>query len=199
MSLVKLNKTYKYKFMEIELPKGTGGFLHPEKVLSQLGIKEGMNVADFGCGHGYFAIPVAKMIGKDGKVYAVDVLSEALESVRSRAQMENVLNVETLRGNLEISGGSKLAADSVDLVLIHNVLFQSQKKSDIIKEVKRVLKQGGMLELTDWLPQKGTIGPQEGWRISFEVAKKLAEEQGFSFQRSFDAGEYHFGLIFIKP
>ncbi len=182
-----------------ELPKGTGGFLQPQKVLDQLGIKEGMSVADLGCGHGYFTIPAAKMVGKDGKVYAVDVLSDALEAVRSRAQMENVSNIEALRGNLEVLGGSKIADESMDLVLIHSVLFQSQKKSGIIKEIKRVLKPGGMLELADWLSQKGTIGPQEGWRIPADEIQKLVEAEGFSFQRSFDAGEYHYGLIFIKP
>ncbi|MBU1102112.1 class I SAM-dependent methyltransferase [Patescibacteria group bacterium] len=182
----------------VEFPKGSGGFIQPEKVLAQLGIEEGMKVADSGCGHGYFTVPVAKTIGPEGKVYAVDVLAEALEVVRSRAQMENLLNIQTLRGNLEISGGSKTPGDSVDLVLIHNVLFQSQKKSDIIKEARRALKDGGRLELIDWLPEKKAIGPQEGWRISAEEAKNLVQEQGFSFERSFDAGEYHFGLIFTK-
>jgi ubiquinone/menaquinone biosynthesis C-methylase UbiE len=185
--------------MEVTLPKGTGGFLHPEKVLSQLGLKEGMRVADFGCGHGYFSIPVAKAVGKDGRVFSIDVLNEALEAVRSCAQLENISNIETLRGNLEVPGGSKVSADSVDLVLIHNVLFQTQKKSDIIKEAKRVLKSGGRLELTDWLHEKKAIGPQEGWRIPADEARSLVEGEGLVYQQSFDAGEYHYGLIFIKP
>ncbi len=185
--------------MEGELQKGTGGFLDPKKVLEQLEVKEGMRVADFGCGHGYFSIPLAKLVGPEGKVYGVDVLTDALEAVRSQAQLAGVLNIETLRGNLEVVGGSKILTESVDMVLIHNVLFQSQKKADIIKEAKRILKTGGQLEITDWLPEKMAIGPQEGRRISFDDVRRLVESEGFLFQRNFDAGEYHYGLIFAKP
>lgn len=130
--------------------RGTGGFINPEKIISQLDIKEGTKVADFGCGHGYFTIPAAKRVGQDGQVFAVDVLEEALDAVRSRSRLENLANIETRRGNLEAVNGSGLPNNSMDFVLLHNVLFQSQKKPEILKETKRVLKSGGTLALADW-------------------------------------------------
>ena len=184
---------------------GTGGFINPEKILLQIGLKEGITVADFGCGHGYFTLPAGKIIGGEGKVYAVDVLAECLEAIHSRAKLEGVINILTMRGNLETPGGSGIKDGVVDLALLHNVLFQSRKKADILKEADRVLKSGGSLVVIDWLPALDTtggssaFGPQDGWRLSAEEAKKITQEEGFSFDRSLDAGEYHYGLIFIKP
>jgi len=186
------------------LIQGTGGFINPEKILLQIGLKEGITVADFGCGHGYFTIPAGKIIGKEGKIYAVDVLAECLEAVHSSARLENVVNILTMRGNLESFGGSGIKDGIVDLVLLHNVLFQSQKKTDILKESKRVLRSGGSLVVIDWLPALDTIGgsssfgPQGGWRISAQEAKKITQEEGLVFNQNLDAGEYHYGLIFIK-
>lgn len=183
--------------------QGTGGFINPEKVLNALNLKEGLTMADFGCGHGYFTIPAARLIWPEGKMYAVDVLDEALQAVRSRAQLEGITNIESIRGDLETPAGSKIADGSADIVLLHNILFQSQNKSAIIKEVKRVLKNGGLLHLAEWLPasveKQINFGPQEGWRLTPEEAKRLAQEEGFVFQRNFDAGEYHYGLVFTKP
>jgi len=184
--------------MEEKLPPGTGGFINPQKVIEQIGLKEGAKVADFGCGHGYFTIPVAKLVGKEGKVYAVDILLEALEAVRSRAQLENAPNIETVRGNLEAANGSRLPDNSVDLVLLHNVLFQTQKKLEIIKEARRTLKQGGTFVLIDWKKEVAAIGPRDGGRLSFDEARALGQEAGFVFNRVFDAGRYHFGLVFFK-
>ena len=174
-------------------------FLNPEQVLAQLDVHEGMKVADFGSGHGYFAIPLAKIVGSNGLVYALDVRKDALDAVNSQAKLEGVSNIETIRGNLENVNGSKLSDNSIDLVFLANILFQSQKKSEIIREAKRALKLGGIFVLVDWRPDSGSLGPQSGWRMSFDEARAMAQEQGFVFNKIFDAGEYHYGLMFIKP
>lgn len=177
---------------------GTGGFLNPEKLLQSLNlIKPGMKIADFGCGAGYFALPLAKMVGKDGKITALDILPSALRVVESRAKMEGFFNIKTIRCNLENPHGSTLPDESQDLVLLANILFQSRKKEEILKEAKRIAKQNGKIILIDWLP-KSRFTTDEGWRISPEEAQELAEKQGLKFEKAFRVDDYHYGLIFTK-
>lgn len=179
---------------------GTGGFLNPQKVLDGLEIQAPSRIAHFGCGHGYFTIPLAKMVGKEGQIYAIDILQEALDEVKLKAESEAVSNIETIRGDLEVYSGSKVPDESCDMVLLANILFQSKKKSDIIKEARRVLKFGGNLVIIDWQPTGAAmkLTSDSGWRISADEAQRLAEEHNFSMERSFDAGDYHYGLIFKK-
>ena len=184
--------------MESVFPVGSGGFTNPQKLLSQLDIKEGATVADFGCGHGYFVLPFSKIVGPEGKVYALDVLKEALESVQSKAETEKASNVEMIRVDLEIEGGSKLDNDFCDVVLLANILFQSQKKEEILKEAKRVTKPGGLVAVVDWLPDKPGIGPSGGWRISAQALKDMLSAQGLGFVRHLEVDQYHFGMVFKK-
>jgi len=176
--------------------KGTGGFLNPELILQQLDLKPNMQVADFGCGHGYFAIPLAKIVTQ-GRVYAVDVLKEALEAVRSKAELEHINNIQTIRANLEILGSSKLPDKSIDLVLLANILFQSQKKEEIIKEAYRVLKDEGRLVIIDWYAE-AALAPKEGWLVAPSEIKTLTKKLGFELIREFDVDNQHYGLIFKK-
>jgi ubiquinone/menaquinone biosynthesis C-methylase UbiE len=178
------------------MQKGTGGFLQPETILEQLNIRDDIQVADFGCGHGYFSIPLAKLIPQ-GKVHALDVLEEALETVKSRAELEGVSNIETIHCNLEISGGSKLADQSVDLVLLANILFQSQKKSAIFKEAKRILKEDGQLVLVEWI-SGASLAPKEGWLISKEEAQQLVEAEGLTLSQELEIDSQHYGMVFKK-
>ena len=66
--------------------KGTGGFMNPEKIIGGFGIKEGMMIADFGSGAGYFTILLGQRVGKNGKVYALDIQESALDNVRVKAK-----------------------------------------------------------------------------------------------------------------
>lgn len=178
------------------MPEGTGGFLEPKKILEQLSLRDDMQVADFGCGHGYFSIPLAKMVNQ-GVVYALDVVKEALQAVSSQAEIEGVSNIKPVRGNLEILGNSKLADKSMDLVILANILFQSQKKSAILKEAKRVLKEEGQLVVIEWI--KGSpLAPKGGWLISKEEARKLVEAEGLILDKELTMDNQHYGMSFKK-
>ena len=103
---------------------GSGGFMDPERIAAGFGLTEGMRVADFGSGAGYFTIIMAKMVGDNGLVTAVDLMNFALETLRTKAKVEGLGNIQTVRSNLEVLGSSGLANDSQDVVLLANILFQ---------------------------------------------------------------------------
>lgn len=175
---------------------GSGGFLNPDRIVEVLMIKSGSRVADFGCGAGYFTIPIAKKVSNGGKVYAIDVLSDALEAVKSKAKLFGLLNIETVRANVESVGGTKIKDRSLDLVLLANILFQCNDYNSVLSEAKRVLKDSGEIVIIDWIPDSVKMGPKYEHCLSKDEVKKLAIRNGFRFMREIDAGDRHYGMIF---
>jgi len=173
----------------------TKNFLDPEEVLDELILRSDMTAAEFGCGSGGFAIPLAKRL-EDGLVYGIDILAEPLSALKSRCLLENVTNVRAILSDLEGARGSTLHEESVDLVFIPNVLFQIENKDAIIKEAQKILRRQGRLIIIDWLPN-ASQGPTEG-RISPNEAKELVKKHGFKLEKEFKAGKYHYALAFEK-
>ena len=155
-----------------------------------------MVAAEFGCGSGGFAIPLAKRLD-EGLVYAIDIQQDPLSALKSRTLIENIISIKIIRSDLEKPRGSTLTSDSLDLVFIPNVLFQVKDKSAIISEAERVLKSKGKLVVIDWLP-KASQGPEKG-RVPPEKVKDIAKNTGFKLEKEFEAGKYHYGLLFVKP
>src|SRR4030065_1622824 len=93
-------------------------FRDPEAIIGLLNLPQGCVVADFGCGTGYFSLPIARQIGGKGIVYALDILTDKLEAVESQAKTQGVTNILTKRVNLENKNGSKLEPESVDWVIV---------------------------------------------------------------------------------
>lgn len=173
-------------------------FINPTEVINNLELNEGMTIADFGCGAGYFSLPVARAIGKDGIVYALDVLPQALESVQSKAKLEGITNIVTKRANLEKAKGSGLAEESVDCVIIKDVLFQNQDKEAILKEAWRILKSDGQALVVEWDNKDFSLGPEKTLRVSREKLIELIKKMNFKIKKIMSAGNFHYAFIVVK-
>ncbi|MBI4994726.1 class I SAM-dependent methyltransferase [Candidatus Peregrinibacteria bacterium] len=178
---------------------GGNELINPVKLLEQSGIKGGMTVADLGCGAaGHFVLPAAHLVGDSGLVYAVDILPSVLQSVESRAKVEGVGNIKIVWADLEKVGGMKIENGSVDLAILVNDLFQIKDKQTVIKEAARILKSGGGLVVGEWKTIGTPIGPPVNARLDSAQVKSMIQSAGFEFVHEFEAGPYHYGLVFKK-
>jgi len=174
------------------------GFFNPDIAVSQFGIEPGMRVADFGSGAGHITILIAQKVGPEGKITALDIMEDKLDSVRARGKAAGLENIETIKANLEVLGSSGLADGSQDVSILANILFQSQKKLDIIKEAARVLKPNGKIIVVEWKKGAGGFGPPDNLRTSPEEMESIFKEAGFVKAHPFTAGQFHYGFIFNR-
>ena len=82
--------------------------------------------------------------------------------------------------------------------MIINVLFQVKEKDIVLKEAWRMLKREGKLLVIDWKKTGAPFGPPVEMRVSKERVKKIAESLNLILLEEFEAGNYHYGLIFKK-
>ncbi|MCK5044104.1 class I SAM-dependent methyltransferase [Candidatus Parcubacteria bacterium] len=170
-------------------------FIDPDKILNELELREEMQAADFGCGSGGWVIPLAKRL-EQGKVYALDILEEPISALRSRIETAKLVNIEIIQSNIEAQNGSRLINDSLDLVLMTNLLFQLDSEKAVLEEAKRVLRPGGEILIVEWL-SNSSLGPK-GKRVSADRVKQLASGMGLRLKKEFGAGACHYGLVFVK-
>jgi ubiquinone/menaquinone biosynthesis C-methylase UbiE len=174
------------------------GFVDPRGVAEQLPLFEGEQVADFGCGAGYFSCAFAQKVGTTGRVTALDILPASLEAVTSRARSMNLNNIVTKRANLEREGGSGFDPHSLDWVIVKDMLFQNAEKDVILYEAARVLKPSGKLFVMEWSRENTFVGPEKNLRIMREDLLALLAAAGFTITEELSVGEYHFGYLATK-
>lgn len=182
--------------------KQAGGnqLLDPRKILeNNIGLGYGNVVADLGCGpKAYFTFQSARIVGDKGIVYAVDIQKQVLSSVESHSKNQGLNNIKTVWSNLEVAGATKIQEASLDLAILNNVLFQSTDMPEMIKEAIRLVKRAGKLLIVDWKNIGAPLGPKMELRVNPEKIKELCDVFGLKLEQEFEAGQYHFGLIFRK-
>jgi ubiquinone/menaquinone biosynthesis C-methylase UbiE len=177
---------------------GNKRFVDPSTVVTHFHIREGDVVADFGAGSGYYIEPLARLVGQTGKVYACEIQRELVNTIGTLVRSKGLHGVTPLWCDLETIGGSKIADGALDVGLMINVLFQLEDKETALAEVARTVRSGGKFFLIDWTDSFGGLGPHPDQVLSGDTARALIEGKGFVYERTFDAGDHHYGLAFRR-
>lgn len=173
-------------------------FINPQEIINEAEVPAGAIVADFGCGSGYFSIPVAQIVGEEGIIYSLDILPQALEEVQSKAKSLGLTNIILKRVNLENENGSGFGKEELDWVIMKDVLFQNKKKSNIIREAYRVLKPGGKALVMEWNSKDSSVGPDKNVRIPEKELLELVGEEKFVLDKKINAGDFHYAFVIKK-
>ena len=174
-------------------------YLNVKGILDDIGVSKGHFVGDLGCGTGYFSFPSSDVVGTTGKVFSADVQKHVIENIERQARMNGAGNVYTIWTDLEIVGAAKQLTDGLlDYSFLVNILFQTKKHADVIKEAIRVTKSGGYMLVIDWIKESTPFGPQLETRIDPEQIKRIAQDLGLTLEREINPGKFHWGLLFTK-
>ena len=117
----------------------------PDGILSGH-IREGMRVADIGCGMGYFSIPLARLVGDSGHVQAIDLQPQQLKRVEKRARKSGMSSriTTTLAGK-----DSLLLNPDADFILAFAVIHEVPSKEELFKQIYENLKPGGRILIAE--------------------------------------------------
>jgi ubiquinone/menaquinone biosynthesis C-methylase UbiE len=167
--------------------------LPAEEILITLGLREGMNFIDVGCGSGYFTIPASKIVGKNGKVYAIDVQQEMLEILKQKGVPENVV---TLLAKSDYD--FPVEDETGDFTLCAFVLHENHDPIKFLEEVKRITKSKGKIVILEWKKQVEDWGPPYEDRVSQEEVLRYCNKVGLSVHDYGEINKSHYKVVCTK-
>lgn len=174
-------------------------FVQPSVVTSHFHLREGDVVADYGAGSGFYTEALSQAVGHSGKVFACEIQKELVERIGDLVRSRGLSNVDVKWCDIEDPAGVPIADGQLDVAVLINTFFQFENKATGLQEIMRTLRPGGKFILIDWSDSFGGVGPHPNDVVIEDSARAYAESAGFVYERSFDAGDHHYGLAFRKP
>lgn len=146
----------------------------PEKLFQRLHLEEGMKVLDVGPGPGRLTLPTAVRVGNTGEVVAMDIQQRMLWKLEARAEALGVDNIRLINAG---AGSGKTDKDYFNRALLVTVLGEIPNKHEALVEIYQALKTGGILSVTEVIP--------DPHYTKKEKVRALCEDVGFKEVESF--------------
>lgn len=165
----------------------------PAKALGLLGITPGMTVADIGAGSGYFSLPMARMVGPTGRVYAVDIQQEMLNIIAAKLKAAPAGNVTLVLG---ADDDPKLPEGAIDLALMVDVYHELHAPQAVLRRLRAALKPTGRLVLLEYRAEDPRVPIQVLHKMSVQTAKQEVEHEGFVLSQTIESLPWQHVLVF---
>jgi len=169
----------------------------PDQVMDALHVAEGTTVVDLGAGGGWFTMRLARRVGPNGRVYAVDVQRLMIEAISRRIEREGLNSiVKPVLGQFD---DPKLPADArPDAVLTVDTFHEMEDPVLMLKNVARTLKPQGRIGIIDYREGEGGPGPDSVERVPPSVVISQAAAAGLKLVEQHKFLPYQYFLIFGK-
>ncbi|NLY09434.1 MAG: methyltransferase domain-containing protein [Tissierellia bacterium] len=165
--------------------------LSPTTTLMKAGFKEGMSMCDIGAGTGLFTFAAASI--SNNEIIALEISDDAIALLESRKAEKNFSNISIRKVKNQILP----VEDSVcDMVIMVTVLHEIEKPSQMIREIKRLLKASGKLLIVEFFHKDTPMGAPLIERMAETTIIDLCEEQGFLEVERFCLGENLYAMVF---
>jgi ubiquinone/menaquinone biosynthesis C-methylase UbiE len=167
----------------------------PDLLIAELDLKPGMTVADIGAGTGYHASRMAQLIGKNGKVFAVDIQREMLALLDKSMKSQNILNVVPVLGSEK---DPKLPAASLDLIIMVDVYHELEYPAEMLRAMVVALKPKGRMAFVEFREEDANVPIKAVHKMSEAQIRKEASAFGLQWLRTSKALPWQHVVIFQK-
>ncbi|MCB0280206.1 MAG: class I SAM-dependent methyltransferase [Calditrichaeota bacterium] len=151
-----------------------------DEIIKAMNLMAGSSAADIGCKDGYLTIKLAKAVGEDGAVFAVDIDESALDDLQKNLDERKIANVRKVLGLVD---NPKLNENSLDAAVILNAYHEMDDYPAMLKHIKAALKKGGRLVIVDGISNSRRKSSRKTQTNKHELAIDLASndliEAGF--------------------
>ncbi len=148
-------------------------------VIAALAIGTGSRVADVGAGGGYFTRHLARQVGADGRVFAVEIGERELTRLRRLAEDESLENIDVIRGEVD---DPRLPEQSLNAVLVVDAYHEMTQHEAMMARIYRALEPGGRLVILDLVPPDASALRDRqiaSHKIGIDLVEREVELAGF--------------------
>jgi len=167
----------------------------PAKVVRVIGLYDGNRVADIGAGTGYFTHVLSRAVGREGKVYAVDIEPEMLAYIDKREDL-GPAEVVTIQADPD---DPKLPDGELDVILVVNTWHHIDGRMNYLTKLQRALGVEGRVVVIDWREGELPMGPPAGSKLGREAVIAEFEKAGWSHETESVLLPYQYFLVFYPP